>query len=145
MAGDGKGMLVATYPLDGKCWSCDDHDSLGPVDGVNEQLRLGAFLWAIRPPRRIGDYAYATVRLCNEAQKRLQQDVSSWVKQGDGRGVIGHLMDVWGDLMQASQNIPQVDRVAFRPTKKDTFDLTSALLFLDDTQYQQRVVDQLKK
>ena len=58
--------------------------------------------------------------------------------------MIGRLKDVWGDLMQASQNIPQVDRVALRPTK-DAFDLTSARIFLDDTQYQQRVVDPLKE
>ena len=47
--------------------------------------------------------------------------------------------------MQASQNIPQADRVALRPTKKDAFDLTSARVFLNDTQYQQRVVDLLKE
>ena len=40
--------------------------------------------------------------------------------------MIGRLKDVWGDLMQASQNIPQADRVALCPTKKDAFDLTSA-------------------
>ena len=60
-------------------------------------------------------------------------------------GVIVRLKDVWGDLMQASQNIPQADRVALRPTKKDAFDLTSARVFLDDTQYQHRVVDLLKE
>ena len=38
--------------------------------------------------------------------------------------MIGCLKDVWGDWMQASQNIAQADRVALRPTKKDTFDLT---------------------
>ena len=43
--------------------------------------------------------------------------------------------------MQASQNITQADRVTLCPTKKDAFDLTSARVFLDDTQYQQRVVD----
>ena len=59
--------------------------------------------------------------------------------------MIGRLKDVWGDLMQASQNIPQADRVALRPRKKDAFDLTSARVFLDDTQYQQRVVDPLKE
>ena len=59
--------------------------------------------------------------------------------------MIGRLKDVWGDLMQASQNIPQADRVALRPTKKDAFDLTSARVFLDDTQYQHRVFDLLKE
>ena len=65
----------------------------------------------------------------------------SWVQEGDGQGVMGRLKDLWGDLMQASQDIPQAECVALRPTKKDTFDLTSAHVFLDDTQYQQRVVD----
>ena len=59
--------------------------------------------------------------------------------------MIGRLKDVWGDLMQASQSIPQADRVALRPTKKDAFDLTSARVFLDDTQYQHRVVHLLKE
>ena len=138
-------MQVANYSPDGKCWSCDDHGSPEPVEGVNEQVRWGAFLRAIPPPRCVGDYAHATARLCNATQKRLQQDVSFRVQEGDGRGVIGRLKDVWGDLMQASQNIPQADRVALRPTKKDAFDLTSARVFLDDTQYQQRVVDLLKE
>ena len=48
-------------------------------------------------------------------------------------GVIGRLKDVWGDLMQASQNIPQGDRVALCLTKKDAFDLSSARVFVDDT------------
>ena len=47
--------------------------------------------------------------------------------------------------MQASQNIPQADRVALRPTKKDAFDQNSARVFLDDTQYQRRVDDLLKE
>ena len=34
MTGDGKGMQVANYSPDGKCWSCDDHDSLEPVEGL---------------------------------------------------------------------------------------------------------------
>ena len=145
MTGDGKGMHVVNYSPDGKCWSCDDHESLELVEGVNEQVRWGASLRAIPTPRRVGDYAHATARRCNATQKRLQQDVSSLVQEGDGVGVIGRLKDVSGDLMQASQNIPQADRVALRPTKKDAFDLTSARVFLDDTQYQHRVVDLLKE
>ena len=41
MTGDGKGMQVANYSPDGKCWSRDDHESLEPVEGVNEQVRRG--------------------------------------------------------------------------------------------------------
>ena len=59
--------------------------------------------------------------------------------------MIGLLKDVWGDLMPASQKIPQADHVALRPTKKDVFDLTSARVFLGDKQYRQRVVDLLKE
>ena len=145
MTGDRRGMQVTNYSPDGKCWSCDDHDSPEPVERVNEQMRWRAFLRAIPPPWRVGDYAHATAPLCNATQKKLQQYVSSWVQEGDGRGVIGRLKDVWGNLMQASQNIPQADRVALRPTKKNAFDLTSARVFLDDAQYQQRVVDLLKE
>ena len=145
MMGDGKGMHVANYSPGGKGSSCDAHDSLEPVEGANEQVRWGAFLRAIPPLRHVGDYAHATARLCNATQNRLQQDVSSWVQEGNNREVTGRLKDVWGDLMQASQNIPQADRVALRPTKKDAFDLTSMRVFLDDTQYHQRVVDLLKE
>ena len=67
------------------------------------------------------------------------------MQEGDRRGVIARLKDVSGDLMQASQNIPQADHVALGPTTKDSFDLTSAPVFLDDTKYQQRVVDLLKE
>ena len=89
MTGDGKGMQVANYSPDGKCWSSDDHESLEPVEGVNEQVRWGAFLRAIPPPpRRVGDYAHAGARLCNATQKRLEQDVFSWVQEGDGRGLL---------------------------------------------------------
>ena len=49
MTGDGKGMQIANYSPDGKCWWCDDHDNLDSVEGVNEQVRRGAFLRAIRP------------------------------------------------------------------------------------------------
>ena len=59
--------------------------------------------------------------------------------------MIGRLKDLRGDLMLASQNIPQADRVALRAANKDVFDLTSARVFLDDTQYQRRVVDLLKE
>ena len=34
MTGDGKGMHVANYSRDGKCWSCDDRDSLETVGGL---------------------------------------------------------------------------------------------------------------
>ena len=50
MRGDGKGMQVANYSPDGKRWSFDDHESLDLVEGVNEQVRWGAFLRAIPPP-----------------------------------------------------------------------------------------------
>ena len=145
MTGDGKGMQVANYSPYANCWSCDDHDTLEPTEGVNEQVRWGAFLRAMLPTRHVRDYAHATAHLCNATQQGLQQDVSFLVQEGDGRAVNGRLKDVWGDLMQASQNIPQADRVALRPTKKDAFDLTSARVFLDDTQYRQRVVDLLKE
>ena len=39
MTGDGKGMQVANHSPDGKCWSCDDHESLEPPEGVNENVR----------------------------------------------------------------------------------------------------------
>ena len=134
---DGKGMQVANYSPDGKCWSCVDRDSLKPAEGVNEQVRWGAFLRVIPPLRRVGDDANATARLCDATQNRLQQDVSSWVQEGDGWGVIGRVKELWGDWMQASQNIPQAYRVALHSAKK--------CVFLDDAQYQQRVVDLLKE
>ena len=55
MTGDGEGMQVANYSPNGKCWSCDEHDNLEPVEGVNEEVRRGAN----PPPWRVGDYAHA--------------------------------------------------------------------------------------
>ena len=43
-------MQVANYSPTGKCSSCDDHDTLEPVEGVNEKVRWWAFLRAILPP-----------------------------------------------------------------------------------------------
>ena len=54
MTGDGKGLQVANYSPDGKCWSYD-HESLEPVEGLDEQVRWGALLQAIPPPGRVGN------------------------------------------------------------------------------------------
>ena len=83
------------------CWVMDGSDHSGCLYAMDAEARLnwGAFLRAILPPRCVGDYAHATDRLCNATQIRLQQDVSYWVQEGDGRGVIGRLKDVWGDLI----------------------------------------------
>ena len=145
ITGDGKGMQVANYSPDGNCWLCDDHESLEPVEGVNEEVLWEAFLRAIPPPGVLGTmpmqppvFAMQPKRGCNKMSPRGR-------KKETGGGVIGRLKDVWGDLIQASQNFPQADRVTLRPTKKHSFDLTSARVFLDDTQYQHRVVDLLKE
>ena len=61
--GDGKGMRLANHSLDGKCLSCDDRDRLEPGEG-DEQVRWGAFLRAIPPHRRVGDYTHAPKRGC---------------------------------------------------------------------------------
>ena len=37
MTGSGKGMQVTNHSPDGNCWSCDDHDSLEPVDGLKNK------------------------------------------------------------------------------------------------------------
>ena len=50
MTGDGKSMQVANHSSDGKCWSCDNHENLEPVEEVNEQVRWGGFLRAILTP-----------------------------------------------------------------------------------------------
>ena len=49
MTGEGKGMKVAKYSPDGKCWSCDDHDGLEPVEGVDEQVTWGLSSGPSRP------------------------------------------------------------------------------------------------
>ena len=47
--------------------------------------------------------------------------------------------------MQEATNVPLADRVVLRPQQKDTFDLTSARIFLETPEYQKRVVHSLKE
>ena len=42
--GEGKGMRLADSSPDGKRWSCHNDDNLQPVEGLNKQVRWGAFL-----------------------------------------------------------------------------------------------------
>ena len=54
---------------------------------------------------------------------------------------MGRMQEVWSDIMQEAANVPLADRVALRPQKKDTFDLTLARIFLEKPEYQKRVRD----
>ena len=47
--------------------------------------------------------------------------------------------------MQEAADVPLTERVALRPQKKDTFDLTSARLFIENREYQRKVVELLKQ
>ena len=93
----------------------------------------------------MGDYAHCAARLCNAIAKRLGSDLSAWVAAGDGRGIIGRMQEVWSQLMQEAADVPPTERVALRPQKKDTFDLTSARLFIETREYQRKVVELLKE
>ena len=43
------------------------------------------------------------------------------------------MQEVGAQLMQEAANVPLTERVALRPQKKDTFDLTSARLFIENS------------
>ena len=73
MTGNGKCMQVANYSRDGKCWSCDDHDSLERVQGVNEQRGGGPSSGPSRPlgvlgtmPMQAPVFAMQPKRGCNK-------------------------------------------------------------------------------
>ena len=83
----------------------------------------------------MGDYAHCAARLCNAIAKRLGSDVSARVASGDGWWVIGRMQEVWLDIMEEVANVPLADRVALWPQKQDTFDLTSARIFLEKPEY----------
>ena len=79
------------------------------------------------------------------AGRRRFGGISAWVAAGDGRGIIGRMQEVWSQLMQEAANVPVTERVALRPQKKDTFDLTSARSFIENREYQRKVVELLKE
>ena len=79
--GDGKGMQVANYSPDGKCWWCDDHDSLEPVEGVSEQVRWGPSSGPSRPlgvlgtmPMQPPDFAMKPKRGCNKMSPGFKKE-----------------------------------------------------------------------
>ena len=138
-------MQISNHSPVTKCCTCEDGDGLEPHDNVTPMARWGAFLRAVRRTKRVGDYAHCAARLCIAIAKCLVSDLSAWVAGGDGRGVIGCMQEVSSDIMQEGTNVPLADRVALRPQKKDTFDLTSAGIFLEKPEYQKGVVELLKE
>ena len=55
------------------------------------------------------------------------------------------MQEVASDNMQEATNVPLADRVALRPQKEDTFDLTSARILFEKPEYQMRVLELLKE
>jgi hypothetical protein len=69
LTGDGKGMQVMNYMLGARCWVCPhpynslEHLVIQPT--ISPYVRAGAFLGAIPPERRVGDYAHCACRVAN--------------------------------------------------------------------------------
>ena len=145
LTGDRKGMQVSNHSPDSKCWTCEDMDSLEPNDNAIALPRWGAFLRGMRGTKGVGDYAHCDARLCNTLAKGLGSDLSAWVAARDSRGIIGRMQEVWSQLMQEAANVPLNERIALRPQKKDTFDLMSARLLIENMEYQRKVVELLKE
>lgn len=145
LTGDGKGMQAGNHGPGEKCWCCNNVDGLEQQDTIDPVARWGAFLRAIPTDRRVGDYVHAACRICCAIQKRVGANVSQWVREGDGRGAVGALQDLWGEFSQEAKRIPVSERVAQRPTSEKQFDLTSARMFLENSTWQMKLVNTLRE
>ena len=145
VTGDGKGMGAGNHEPGKKCWLCNDHMSLEPSDSVLPVCRWGAFLRHVTPDRRPGDYAHANARNCTTLCKRTRADIVNWVANGQGsRRALTALNDLWGDITQEANRIPVGERVAMRPTKEGSLDITAARMFLDKAEFKKALVDILE-
>ena len=93
---------------------------------------------------KVGDYAHCVAPLCDEIVKRLASGLLAGVAKGDGRGIIARMQQVSSDMQEAA-TVPLANRFALRPQKKYTFNLTSATVLPEKTEYQNCVVELLKE
>lgn len=94
--------------------------------------RFGAFLRAIPPSNRIGDYVHCASRVVNIVLKRL---VAEFPNRSSGP-----LKQLIQECILISQGLPLPDRLAPRHTKEGTLDLTASTLFITHIESHGRLV-----
>jgi hypothetical protein len=142
LTGDGKAMLASNHLPGRACWLCPmDRATLNLLPNLIAQHRvepvgiLGTYLQrAIDPERRVGDYVHATHRIVNGVVKCLIGTA------GGFPGWAGAVKDVIIQARQDVAKVPIAERIAPRPTKADSLDMTASQVFLRDTRFHQRLV-----
>lgn len=128
---DGHGMQSANHRAGLRCWNCshpwDSLDNFLPQDTVEEKARWGAFLPDIPPTRRVGDCVHCACRVSNAVPKRLLADP----RVASSPEACREIKRIVHRVALDAAHIPSDQRVAPRPTKVGSFDLTSARLFLE--------------
>lgn len=92
------------------CWACDApaqlwSDQLVPSPSFPAGPRFGAYLRAIPPSHRVGDYVHCVARIVNIFFKRLLHDLTTIRKAGP-------LKTFLANLTMQSQGVPLPDRLA---------------------------------
>ena len=88
-------LVGNAYTLVTKCRTYEDGKSLEPHNNLARVPRSDAFLRAVGRTKMVGDCAHCAAWLCNAIGKGLVIDLSAWVAEGDGRGVLEHMQQVW--------------------------------------------------
>jgi hypothetical protein len=143
VTGDGKAMLASNHLPGRACWLCGmDRDTLNLLENLIAQNSvdavgvLGAYLQrVIDPERRVGDYVHATHRIVNGIVKRLIATAGAFP------GWATAVKDVIIQARQDAAKVPIAERIAPRPTKADSLDMTASQVFLRDTKFHKHLTD----
>lgn len=145
ITGDGKGMTSSNPRPRCKCWCCSKPDSLDPIL-PDVECRWGAYLRTVTPDRRVGDCVHCSCRVANGFNKRLRASAPGWVNPGGSvRQLAADLGEVWKQLLDDALTIPAAERLAPRPTKSGTMDISTSKLFWTSRKTQNAVCDALAR
>ena len=145
ITGDGKGMEASNPKPRCKCWCCPADTSL-QATLPDLECRWGAYLRTIMPARRVGDPVHCACRVANIFMKRLREAAPTWLDPGGSvRLLAADLLIIWQKLIDDALTIPAAERLAPRPTKKGTMDISTAKLFWSSRITQQAVCTVLER
>lgn len=91
-----------------------------------------AYLRVVPPQNRIGDYVHCTGRVVNIIFKRLLNTFTDPRQAGPLKDIVAH-------LTLEAQGVPYAHRLAPRPTKMGSLDLTASTLFVQNIELHGRI------
>ena len=137
LTADGKGMQATNWEKGRKCWVCTDkvEGPPGTEEGIEGEVRYGAFLRTIPVSRRIGDCAHATARIGTAILRRLED-----LAEEAGRGRKAHVATIRGWLTQEALKLPAEERLGQARGPADALDLTQGAILASSWPVMQQVV-----